>query len=75
MYHACDHIVLEEGVDCSSLVGGISVLCRGLTELGAFKQTEFFYVFSVLRFTSGPRVKLVGRKSALTLTPTGCLFN
>ena len=28
-----------------------------------------FYVFSVLRVTSGPRVKLVGRKSALTPPP------
>ena len=28
-------------------------------------RTKFLYVFSVLRVTSGPRVKLAGRKSAL----------
>ena len=32
-------------------------------------QTEFLY-FSVLRVSSGPRVKLAGSKSALTPTPT-----
>ena len=35
-----------------------------MTELGRFMQTQFL-CFSVLRVTSGPRVKLVGRKSAL----------
>ena len=40
-----------------------------LTELGAFMRTEFSCFFSVLRVTSGPRVKLAGRKSALTQLP------
>ena len=35
-----------------------------LTELGAFKRTEFLCV-SVLRVASGPRVKLASCKSAL----------
>ena len=35
-----------------------------LTELGAFMRTEFLCI-SVLRITSGPRVKLVSCKSAL----------
>ena len=39
-----------------------------LTELGAFMRTEFLCV-SVLRVASGPRVKLVSCKSALTLPP------
>ena len=39
-----------------------------LTELGAFMRTECV-CFSVLRVASGPRVKLAGRKSALTSPP------
>ena len=38
-----------------------------LTELGAFMRSEFLCI-SVLRVESGPRVKLAGRKSALTAT-------
>ena len=44
-----------------------SLLC--MTELGAFMRTGFLRL-SVLRVTSGPRVKLAGRQSALTLPPT-----
>ena len=36
--------------------------------MGAFKRTDFFFCFSVLRVISEPRVKLVGRKSALNPT-------
>ena len=36
-----------------------------MTELGAFMRTEFLCI-SVLRVASGPRVKLVSCKSALT---------
>ena len=44
------------------------ILCfrfDALTELGAFMRTEFL-CYSVLRVTVGSRVKLAGRKSALT---------
>ena len=40
-------------------------LSLALTELGAFKRTEFLCI-SILRVASGPRVKLADRKSALT---------
>ena len=39
-----------------------------LTELGAFMRTEFLCI-SVLRVTSGPKVKLAGHKSALNPYP------
>ena len=39
-----------------------------LTELGAFMRIEFLCI-SVLRVASGPRVKLVSCKSALTPPP------
>ena len=36
-------------------------------------RTDFYRFFSVLRVTSGARVKLAGRKSALN--PLGVLFS
>ena len=39
-----------------------------LTELGAFKRTDFLCV-SLLRVASGPKVKLASCKSALTPPP------
>ena len=43
--------------------------------VGAFIWTEFL-CFSVLRFTSGPRVKLAGRKTALPpLPPTPVVYS
>ena len=40
-----------------------------MTVLGAFMRTEFLCI-SVLRVASGPRVKLISCKNALTLPPT-----
>ena len=48
-------------------------LCA-LTELGAFVRTEFL-CFSVLRVGSGPRVKLVSCKSALTPIATPVVYS
>ena len=48
---------------------GDSLHCLLSSLMGAFMRTDFFLCFSVLRVTSGPRVKLAGRKSALTTPP------
>ena len=50
------------------LIWFLSFRFDALTELGAFMWTEFLCI-SVLRVASGPRVKLVSCKSALTPPP------